>query len=64
MQVKGIADPVATYAVIGLKHDPDLAGTTHLRLEIQVDRMSDDERRAAADKLRRALGLLEKDGQA
>ena len=63
VQVKGIADPVTTYAVIGLKHDPDLAGTTHLRLELQVDRMSDDERRAAANKLRHALGLLEEDGR-
>ena len=41
---------------------PDLAGTTHLRLELQIDRMSDDERRAAANKLRHALGLLEEDG--
>ena len=63
VQVKGIADPVATYAVNGLKQDLDQAGTTHLRLELQVDRMSDDERRAAVEKLRSALGLLEKDGQ-
>jgi hypothetical protein len=34
-----------------------------LKLEIEVDRMSGDERKAAADALRRALGLLEKDVQ-
>ena len=60
VQVKGIAEPVATYSVIGLNQDLDQAGTAHLRLELEVDRMSDDERKAAADKLRRALGLLEK----
>ena len=63
VQVKGIAEPVATYAVIGLNQGPEQAGTAHLRLELEVDRMSGDERRAAADALRRALGLLEKDGQ-
>jgi class 3 adenylate cyclase len=61
VQVKGIGEPVATYSVIGLNQDLDQAGTAHLRLELEVDRMSDDERKAAADKLRRALGLLEKD---
>jgi adenylate cyclase len=63
VRVKGIAEPVAAYAVIGLNQDLDQAGTTHLRLEFEVDRMSDDERKAAADKLRRALGMLEKDSQ-
>jgi hypothetical protein len=61
VQVKGIAQPVATYAVIGLK-EAEQAGTAHLRLEIDADRMSDDERKAAADKLRHALGLLERGG--
>ena len=59
VQVKGIAQPVATYAVMGLK-DAEQAGTAHLRLELDADRMSDDERKAAADTLRRALGLVEK----
>ena len=63
VQVKGIAEPVATYAVIGLNQDPEHAGTAHLRLELEVDRMSGDERKAAADALRRALGLLENDSQ-
>ena len=63
VQVKGIAQPVATYAVVGLMQDPERAGTAHLRLELDADRMSDDERKAAADALRRALGLLEKSGQ-
>jgi PAS domain S-box-containing protein len=61
VQVKGIAQPIATYAVVGL--GPEQAGTGHLRLEFQVDRMSGDERKAAADALRRALGLLEKGGE-
>ena len=60
VQVKGIAYPVATYAVLGPKQDPERDVTAHLRLDIDPDRMTDDERRAAADKLRRALGLLEK----
>ena len=63
VQVKGIAQPVATYVVVGLKQDAERAGTAHLRLELDADRMSDDERKAAADTLRRALGLLEKGGQ-
>ena len=63
VQVKGIAQPVATYAVVGLKQNEEQAGTAHLRLELDADRMSDDERKAAADTLRRALGLLEKGGQ-
>jgi PAS domain S-box-containing protein len=61
IQVKGIAQPVATYAVVGLNQEQ--AGTAHLRLELEVDRMSGDERKAAANALRRALGLLEKDVQ-
>ena len=60
VQVKGIAYPIATYAVLGPKQDPERDVTAHLRLDIDPDRMTDDERRAAADKLRRALGLLEK----
>ncbi len=64
VQVKGIAQPVATYAVVGLKRDAEQVGTAHLRLELDADRMSDDERKAAADALRRALGLLEKGSQA
>jgi hypothetical protein len=35
----------------------------HLKLELEIDRMSGDERKAAADALRRALGLLKKGGQ-
>jgi class 3 adenylate cyclase len=58
LQIKGIAQPVATYAV--LKQAPKRAGTAHLQLELDADRVSDNERRAAADALRRALELLEK----
>jgi PAS domain S-box-containing protein len=62
VQVKGIAQPVATYAVIGVKHEAEQAVTAHLRLELDPECMSDDERKVAADALRRALGLLEKGG--
>jgi PAS domain S-box-containing protein len=64
VQVKGIAQPVATYAVIGLNQDSEQAGTEHLRLELEIDRMSGNERKAAANALRRALGLLETDNEA
>jgi len=63
LQVKGIAQPVATYAVVGLKRKAEEAVTAHLQLKLDADRMSDDERKAAADALRHALGLLEKGGQ-
>jgi adenylate cyclase len=63
VQVKGMAQPVTTYAVVGLNKDIEQAGTEHLKLELEIDRMSGDERKAAADALRRALGLLEKGGQ-
>jgi hypothetical protein len=62
VKVKGIAQPVATYAVVGLRQDAEQAGTAHLRLELDGDRMSDGERKTAADALRRALELLEKGG--
>jgi hypothetical protein len=45
--------------VLGPKQDADLSATAHLRLEIDAERMTDAERKAAADRLRRALGLLE-----
>ena len=61
VQVKGIADPVATYAVVGLKQQAETDGATHLRLELDAERMSQEQRKAAADVLRRALGELEKD---
>ena len=60
VQVKGIAQPVATYAVLGPKQDADRSATAHLRLEFDAERMTGDERKAAADTLRRALGLIEK----
>ncbi|MGA7067125.1 MAG: adenylate/guanylate cyclase domain-containing protein, partial [Pseudolabrys sp.] len=60
VQVKGIAHPVATYAVLGPKQDAERDVTAHLQLDLDPERMTDDERRAAAEKLRCALGLLEK----
>ena len=63
VRVKGIAQPITTYAVIGPLQDGEQTGTAHLRLELDADRMSDEERQSAAAALRRALGLLEKSGQ-
>ncbi len=62
VQVKGFVQPVATYAVVGPKHDSEQAGMPKLRLELDPDRMSDDERKAAAHALQRALESLEKSG--
>lgn len=62
VQIKGIAQPVATYAVLGLKQGSEQAGTPNLRLELNADRMSKDERMAAAQELRRALESLESSG--
>jgi class 3 adenylate cyclase len=61
VQVKGIAQPVMTYEAIGPK-GAEQAATTHLRLELDTDRMSEDERAAAAAALRHALDMLEKSG--
>jgi adenylate cyclase len=60
VQVKGIAQPVATYAVVGPKAERQQTATANLRLEFDADRMSDSERSTAANALRRALELLEK----
>ena len=62
VRVKGIAEPVATYALVGPSQSPEQGDSAHLRLELEVDRMTGDERKAAAEALRRALGLLEKGG--
>jgi hypothetical protein len=48
VQIKGIAQPVATYAVVGPKRDVKEAATAHLQLRLDADRMSDCERKAAA----------------
>ena len=63
VQVKGIAQPVAIYTVVGPKPQTDAVGTAHLRLELELERMSGDERKTAAQALRRALGLLEQEEQ-
>jgi PAS domain S-box-containing protein len=60
VQVKGIAQPIATYLVVGPHRNTDEVSPAHLRLELDVNSMSGDERQAAADALRRALRLLEK----
>jgi len=59
VQVKGITHPVATYAVLGpMQARAD--ATAHLPLEFDAERMTEDERGAAAAKLRQALRLLER----
>jgi len=40
------------------RRDAERAATVHLQL-FDVERMTEEERKAAADQLRRALGLLE-----
>jgi class 3 adenylate cyclase len=60
VRVRGIAQPVTTYEVIGIRRLDEPTGTAHLRLELDAERMSAGEREAAAAALRRALGLLEK----
>jgi PAS domain S-box-containing protein len=62
-RVKGIAQPVTTYEVVGSKPETGQAPTAHLRLELDAERMSEGERQAAAAALRRALGMLEKSGE-
>ena len=49
--------------MVGPKPQSEQPSMAHLRLEIDAERMSDAERRAAAEALRRALGLLEKGAQ-
>jgi hypothetical protein len=51
-----------TYAVIGLKEDSEQTTSPNLTLDFDADRMSNDERKAAADALRSALESLEKRG--
>jgi PAS domain S-box-containing protein len=64
VKVKGIAHPVATYEVVGPKLPSEQSSTAHLRLEMDTDRMSDEERKVATEALRHALGLLEKGDRA
>jgi PAS domain S-box-containing protein len=63
VQVKGIAQPVMTYEVTGRKRASEQTATSHLRLELDTERMSEGERQVAAATLRRALGMLERDGK-
>lgn len=66
IRVKGIAYPVDTYEAVALKTDlvgtwkPVHADMAHLRLELQPDLMSEEERDMAATALRQALHLLER----
>src|SRR5271167_2169233 len=55
VRVKGIADPVATYEVVGPRPQSKQPSASHLRLEIDAAHMSEEERKMAADELRRAL---------
>jgi PAS domain S-box-containing protein len=64
IRVKGIAYAVATYNVVALKTDlamtcgPVRADLPHLRLEVESELMSADERDQAAAALRHALAIL------
>jgi PAS domain S-box-containing protein len=60
IQVKGIARPIATYKVIGPKQDIEQRDPADMHLDLDPERMSEDERQAAAIALRQALNLLEK----
>jgi adenylate cyclase len=60
IQVRGIAQPVAAYAVLGPKHGAAPEVRTPLRPDFDPERMSMAERAAAADELRRVLTTLEK----
>jgi PAS domain S-box-containing protein len=60
VQVKGIAQPVLTYAVVGSRQEEEKLGSTRLHLELNPELMTEGERAAAAEALRRALALLEK----
>ena len=63
-QVSGIAYPVTSYRVIDLKANMTAragaihANTPHLRLEVEPDLMSPDEREQALAALREALERL------
>jgi len=65
IRVKGIAYPVAIYNVVALKTDiattcsPVRTDLPHLRLEVEPELMSADERNQAAKALRHALGILD-----
>jgi len=66
IQVKGMAYKVATYRVIGLRDELDRQSQDisedipHFKLSTQPHLMSDDERRTAADVLKKALASLSK----
>jgi len=52
-----------TYLVSGLKNHADRGDFCHLEIKLDLDRMSDAERKTAADTLRRALVQLEQDSR-
>ena len=70
IHVKGLAYPVATFVVVDLREDLEHAGELlreelpHLRLDAAPERMSEEERAAAAVVLRHALARVEKGGDA
>jgi hypothetical protein len=70
IHVKGLAYPVATFGVVDLREDLERAGELlreelpHLRLDAAPERMSEEERAAAAVVLRHALARVEKGGDA
>jgi len=67
IEVKGMAYPVATYRVMDFldrmdtAHQPIRADLPHLQLNLEVAAMSDEEQRAAAEILSKALKALSGD---
>ena len=66
LTVRGIAYPVATYSVLGLKGEAAAGEKSlrtempHLKLEIEPELMSPEERQQAASAIRHALEVLER----
>ena len=69
VQVKGIAYPVSTYRVVGLKSEDGLSNTpvlhaegSHIQVTAQLENMSTKERKEAAQLLLNMARILQSDG--
>jgi class 3 adenylate cyclase len=66
IQAKGFHEPVSTYRVIDFHESlvedqrPIRASSEHMRLEVEIERMSEQERKEAAETLRETAAHLEK----
>ena len=65
IQAKGFHEPVSTYRVIDFHenleedHRPIRASSEHMRLEVEIERMSEEERKEAIRTLRKTAAQLE-----